>query len=169
LKKKTVCARFVPHLLTPNQKHQRPAWSVEFVEMTDDDRNVLKRIVTDPEILCSMHDPETKRQPATWLSPRKPKTQKVGMQKSWMKTMLTAYFDVKGIIHHEFVPEKQIVNGKCYREVIKRLIARVHRVRPEFRECGSWYLLHNNASAHSLGVVFVFLRKRGIPVLSHPP
>jgi hypothetical protein len=39
LKKKKVYARFVPHLLTPDQKHQRAAPSVEFVEMTDD-RNV---------------------------------------------------------------------------------------------------------------------------------
>jgi hypothetical protein len=26
--------------------------------------------------------------------------------------MLTAFFGAKGIIHHEFVPEKQTVNGK---------------------------------------------------------
>jgi hypothetical protein len=37
----------------------------------------------------------------------------------------------------EFVPEKQTVNGKFYEEVIKRLIARVHRIRPEFQESGS--------------------------------
>jgi hypothetical protein len=37
LKKKKVCVRFVPHLLTPDRKHQRPASSVEFVGMTDDD------------------------------------------------------------------------------------------------------------------------------------
>jgi hypothetical protein len=45
LEKKKVCARFVPHLLTPDQKHQRAASSVEFVEMTDDGRNGLKRFV----------------------------------------------------------------------------------------------------------------------------
>jgi hypothetical protein len=49
LKKKKVCARFVPHLLTLDQKHQSAALSVEFVEMIDDDKNVLKRIVTGDE------------------------------------------------------------------------------------------------------------------------
>jgi hypothetical protein len=49
LKKKKVCARFVPHLLMPDQKHQRAASSVEFVDMVDDDRNVLKGIVTGDE------------------------------------------------------------------------------------------------------------------------
>jgi hypothetical protein len=38
-----VCAHFVPRLLTPDQKHQRTASSVEFVEMIDDDRNVSKK------------------------------------------------------------------------------------------------------------------------------
>jgi hypothetical protein len=49
LKKKQVCASFVPHLLTPEQ---RPASSVEYIEMTDDDTNVLKWIETGDEIWC---------------------------------------------------------------------------------------------------------------------
>jgi hypothetical protein len=56
--------------------------------------------------------------------------QKVRMQKSRVRTMLTAFFDADSIIHHEFVQGKQTVNGKYYKEVIKRLIARVHRLRP---------------------------------------
>jgi hypothetical protein len=75
LKKKKVCAHFVPHLLMPDQKHQRAASSVEFVEMIDN-RNVLKRTVTGDENWCFMYDPE-----ANWLSPKKPKAQKVRMQK----------------------------------------------------------------------------------------
>jgi hypothetical protein len=39
------------------------------------------------------------------------KSQKVTMQKSRVKTMLTTFVYAKGIIHLEFVPEKQIVNG----------------------------------------------------------
>jgi hypothetical protein len=54
--------------------------------------------------------------------------QKVRMQKSWVKTVLTAFvFGSKGIIHHEFVPGKQTVNGKLYKEAINRWIARSSR------------------------------------------
>jgi hypothetical protein len=42
--------------------------------------------------------------------------QKLRMQKSRVKKMLTEFFYVKGIIHHEFVPEKQTVNGKFHKE-----------------------------------------------------
>jgi hypothetical protein len=45
--------------------------------MTDDDRNVLKRIVMGDESWCFMYDPETKCQRATWLNQKKPKAQKV--------------------------------------------------------------------------------------------
>jgi histone-lysine N-methyltransferase SETMAR len=94
--------------------------------------------------------------------------QKVRMQKSRLKTMLNALFDAKGI-HHKFVPKKQTVNGKFYKDVMKRLIARVQRVKPEFQEGVSWCLLHDNAPAHSSGFVSEFLAKRGISVLTHPP
>jgi hypothetical protein len=59
----------------------------------------------------------------------------------------------------EFVQEKQTVNGKFYKEVIKRLITQVHCIRPEFQESGSWYLLHDNAPAHSSGFISEFWRK----------
>jgi hypothetical protein len=76
------------------------------------------------------------------------------MQKSRVKTMLTVFFYAKGTVHHEFMSAEQAVNGKFYKEVIKRLIARVHRVRPEFLESGSRCLLHDNASSHAVLYIF---------------
>jgi hypothetical protein len=85
------------------------------------------------------------------------------------KTMNNVYFIfyAKGIIHYEFVSENPILNSKFYKKVINKFIARVHCVRPEFQDSGSWYLLHDNPPAHSSGVVSEFSAKRGIPVLSH--
>jgi hypothetical protein len=62
LKKKKVCACFVPPLLMSDRKLHHAILSVEFVEMSDDDRNVLKRIVIGNERWCFMYDPDTKRQ-----------------------------------------------------------------------------------------------------------
>jgi hypothetical protein len=42
---------------------------------------------------------------------------------------------------------------------INRQTVGIHCVRPEFQESGSWYLLHDNALAHSSGVVSKFLAK----------
>jgi hypothetical protein len=78
-------------------------------------------------------------------------------------------FDAKYISNYGYLPEKQTVNAKFYKEVIKSLITQVHCIRPEFQESGLWYLLHDNAPAHSLGVVSKFCWKQGIPMLSNPP
>jgi disulfide oxidoreductase YuzD len=51
------------------------------------------------------------------------------------------------IIRRKFVLEKQTVNGKFYKAVIKILIIRVHRVRPEFQESGFRCPLHHNVPA----------------------
>ena len=40
----------------------------------------------------------------------------------------------KGIIHREFVPTGQTITGAYYLEVLKRLMAKIRRIRPEHRE-----------------------------------
>jgi hypothetical protein len=62
----------------------------------------------DDDSWCFMYDLETKRQSETWLSAKKPKAQEVRLQKSWVKTMFIAFFNTKGNIHHEFVPESRM-------------------------------------------------------------
>ncbi|GFW86470.1 hypothetical protein TNCV_4332541 [Trichonephila clavipes] len=44
-----------------------------------------------------------------------------------MKAMLTVFFDKNGVVHSEFVPEGQTVNGAFYVEVLKILKRRVNR------------------------------------------
>jgi hypothetical protein len=41
---------------------------------------------------------ETKPQSAAWLSQKKQKAQKLRMHKSWVKTMLTAFFMIKVLL-----------------------------------------------------------------------
>jgi len=73
--------------------------------------------------------------------------QKVRLQKSKVKTMLVIFiYDLDGIIHKEFVSQDKTVNGD-YLGVTKRL-ARIGRVRPQYRTQDSWLLLHDNVPAH---------------------
>jgi hypothetical protein len=90
--------------------------------------------MTGDEILCFVCDPETKRQSATWSSPKRRNDQEVRMQKSSVKVLviLTAFLLAKGIIYQELMTENS-TNSKFYKELIKRLIAQIHSVRPEFQ------------------------------------
>ena len=59
------------------------------------------------------------------------------------------FFDQKGLVHHEFVPEGQTVNQNFYKEVLGRLHDRVRRSRRNLWENHSWLLHHDNAPAHT--------------------
>jgi hypothetical protein len=68
------------------------------------------------------------------------------MSRSKAKAMLIVFFDTKGVVHHEFVPEGQTVTGAFYVEMLKRLKGRVNRVRPGI--AANWKLHHDNAPSH---------------------
>jgi hypothetical protein len=48
-----------------------------------------------------------------------------------MKKMLIASFDIKGIVHCEFIPQDQTVNQAYYVELLKPLLEAVSRKGPE--------------------------------------
>jgi len=83
--------------------------------------------------------------------------------------MLVCFYDAKGIIHHEFVPEGQTVTGSFYLSVLERLWKRIRLVGPEYSAPGSWFLLHDNAPIHQAVAVQEFLARKQVCVLNHPP
>ena len=79
------------------------------------------------------------------------------------------FFDFKGLVHHEFVPEGQTVNQHFYQQVLARLSDRVRRCRRGLWSDAAWLLHHDNAPAHTAISVRQFLTKRQITTLDHPP
>jgi hypothetical protein len=68
--------------------------------------------------------------------------------RSKVKSMLIIFFDIKGIIHKEFVLSHQTVNSAYCCDVLRRLLESVRRLRPELWRQENWLLLHNNASSN---------------------
>ncbi|GBM65689.1 hypothetical protein AVEN_87114-1 [Araneus ventricosus] len=60
----------------------------------------------------------------------------------------------------------QTVKGEFYWEVLKRLLARIRRVRPHLKQTGSWFLFHNNVRPHTARLVKRFLAQHWITGLS---
>jgi hypothetical protein len=60
------------------------------------------------------------------------------------------------------------VNGQFYLGIMERLLKWICRVRPEFHNSKEWSLLHDNAPAHTVGVVVRFLARKQVTVLHHP-
>jgi len=83
--------------------------------------------------------------------------------------MLIVFYDSKGIINEEFVQPGQIVNALYYVGVLKRLLSRIRRIWPKYRDPGSWRLLHDNAPSHSATIVSDYLAKNHISLINHSP
>ena len=61
-------------------------------------------------------------------------------------------------------------NSQCYvSSWCYEAFAGIRRTRPEYREKGSWRLLHDNAPAHRSTLIADFLTKNGILTINHSP
>ena len=57
------------------------------------------------------------------------------------------------LIFQEFIPTGQTITGAYYFEVLKRLMARIHRIGPEYRDRLCCTIMHR-VIPHSLFVYF---------------
>ena len=81
--------------------------------------------------------------------------------------MMIVFSDRLGVVLKEFVPAGTTVDATFYMEVLKRLRARVQRVRPDF--ASKWKLHHDNAPCHGARLVRDLLAKFGVAMLPPPP
>jgi len=134
LGKRMVASRFVPHLFSDDQRHERLQYAKGIIKTARRNKHFLNSIVAEDETWCFRYDPTTKGQSGEWKSPASPKGKKVRLQKSKVPV---CFYDSKGIIHNEFVPEGQTVTGSFYLSVLERLWKRIRRGRPEYSAPGS--------------------------------
>ena len=163
-----VAAKFVPRLLSDEQRQNRSLISQELLQRAENDQEFLKNIITGDETWFYGYDVETKRQSSQWVGPSSPRPKKARQCRSSIKKMLIVFFDWKGVVHHEFVPPRQTVNKEFYLDVHRRLREAVRRKRPEAWKKKSWLLHHDNAPAHSSLLVRDFLAKHSTTLVPQP-
>jgi hypothetical protein len=67
LGQRKLCARFVPHCLTPEQREVRVTSCQDIIAMADAEKSFFNKIITGDETWCFAYDPETKRQNSEWV------------------------------------------------------------------------------------------------------
>ena len=130
LGKRKLCARFVPHSLTPERREDRVTSCHGIIAMADADKKIFNKIITEDETWCFAYDPETKRQSSEWVGETSPRQKELKFQRSRIKTRLIIFFDSQTVVHKKFVPERKTVNAEFYKGVLDRLLKRIQRVRP---------------------------------------
>jgi transposase len=91
------------------------------------------------------------------------------MSRSSMKTMHIVFFDVRGTVHREFVPQGQTVNAKFYCEVLRRLRENIRQRQLNLWHAKNWILHDDNAPCHRVLLVHEFLTNHDMLSFPHPP
>ena len=164
-----VCARWIPRLLTPEQKGNRVDVCQYWKEQLRADPTWLDNVITVDETWIYLYDPETKQQSTQWVKKGGPPPKKARVSKSAAKTMIITFFDKKGMVYNHVVPRGQTVNAEYYVGVLQKLIRpHIQKKRPEYTS-GRWKLHQDNARPHVAHLVMEFLSHRHVQVIPHPP
>lgn len=73
-------------------------------------------------------------------------------------------FDIRGLVHYEFVPHGVTAKVKIYVEVLKRLKRKVIS-----HPADNWKLHHNNVLAHTAFLLTHFMADSKVRTLLQPP
>ena len=123
-----IAAKFVPRVLTHDQKDSRVAICQELKETVINDPTLPLNVITGDESIVYAYDPETKLQSSQWKTPGSPRPKKARKQKSKLNTMLICFYDQEGIIHREFDPPGMTVNADFCCDVLRGYV-KMCRVR----------------------------------------
>lgn len=169
LDKQKKFSKWVPKLLTEEQRNVRATISRSHLRRNRTDSSFLERIVAGDETWVYSWDPETKAQSAEWRSPGSPRPQKAIRKQTSLKVMHIMFFDVHGVLLNWAVPPGTRVNGPYYQWVIReKLRPAIRRKRRQLLENGV-ILLHDNAPVHVTRSLLDMLDAWDWEVLQHPP
>jgi hypothetical protein len=82
--------------------------------------------------------------------------------------MMIVFFNTRGIVHQEFIPQGQTVNQEFYVSILRRMRKALRRRRPDLWASGQRTLLHDNVRPHTALSVNRFIAKHNVTVLHHP-
>ena len=165
-----ICARWVPHLLTDEQKQSRVRLASQVKEKYDKcDPHRLEEIVTGDETWIYHFQPDSKAKNKVWVSSEGDRPVIARCCKTSNRMLYARFFDSKGPVLQIPVPKGSSVTGKFYREsVLTQLVDFYQKRRPRTGVHGIKLLL-DNAPAYKSATVQEYLKESGLDVLDHPP
>ncbi|KAK3871575.1 hypothetical protein Pcinc_023296 [Petrolisthes cinctipes] len=164
---KRVCKRWVPRLLTPEQRQGRIATCHELADRYEaEGDDFLNRIITGDETFVTYYLPE-RRSSNTY----KPGIIERKMIQHKFRVLYAIFYDVQGLLLAHPVPEQTQMTAEYYSYLLRDLLLpAIKRKRKNSsgkeREI---LLLHDNTAMHNAKVTQLALTDLNIETLPHPP
>ncbi|CAH2013217.1 unnamed protein product [Acanthoscelides obtectus] len=152
-------SRWIPHLLTEEQKAARANWCQKTLDRFNSEisKNVYS-IVSGDESWIYCYEPENKRQSAVWVFQ--------GEEKPTKSSMVAAFVSKAGHIATIPLNEQRTVTADWYTTIcLPKFITELRKINPERR-----IILHQgNASSHTAQKTRQYLTEENVELLDHPP
>ena len=103
-----------------------------------------------------------------WCHPTSPCSEKFKSLQSAGKLMVTVFWDSIGVILVDFMSKGATINSDIYIDTLKKLKARISRVRPAL-EMSKVLLQHDNAGLHTSLKAHDIISYFGWTTISHTP
>lgn len=170
LRLRRLTARWIPHLLTNEQKRQRVKTARELLKRYPKyDKNVFSTFVTGDETWVHFFEPQRKVNNKIWATKNAKRPCVAKRLQSTKKVMYAIFFSPSGPVAQVAVTKGRSVTGFFYKNVaLKKVKKHFVKRRPKTGLKGL-KLLHDNAPCHRASIVTNFLKKEKVEVLPHPP
>lgn len=169
LKMRKLCARWVPHLLTIDEKRIRMKFSQSCLDRLNlNETDFMSRIVTIDETWIHHYTPETTAQSKQWVEAGSsaPKSLKKGPSAG--KVMASVFWDSKGILLLDYLEKGKTITSAYYVSLLNQLNDKIREKRSGLKK-KKIIFLQDNAPAHKSFLTITKLNDLKYDLLDHPP
>lgn len=164
-----LCSKWVPRVLTFDQKQQRIDDSKQCLELFNHNKSeFMRRYVTMDETWLHHFTPESKRSSSEWTARGEPSPKRAKTQQSAGKVMASVFWDTRGIIFIDYLEKGKTINSDYYMALLERLKDEIAKKRPHLKK--KKVLFHqDNAPCHKSMKTMAKLQELNFELLPHPP
>lgn len=166
---KKLCARWVPRILTPEQKRVRVVTSEQcLAKLKHNPADFLHRIITMDETWIHHYTPESPQQAKQWRKKGESPAKRPKTEKSAGKVLASVFWDYKGIIFIDYLEHGRTITGDYFVRLLDRLVEEIKKKRPYMSKKKILFLL-DNAPAHKCQLSKEKYEQLGLELIPHPP
>jgi histone-lysine N-methyltransferase SETMAR len=169
LSMRKLCSKWVPRLLTVDQKQQRVDDSERCLELFQrNKKNFFMRYVTMDETWIHHYTPESNRQSAEWTAKdeNRPKRQKTQMSAG--KVLASVFLDAHGILFIDYLEKERTINSEYYIALLVNLKEEIAKKRPQMKK-KKVFFHQDNAPCHKSIATMAKLHELHFELLPHTP
>ena len=164
LKVRKISARWVPHLLTDEQKRQRVKVAKKLLQMFPKfDKKQFANV------WVHYFEPVRKVSNKIWATKHSKRPIIAKRSLSTKKVLYAIFFSGEGVAIKVPVKKGKSITGKYYKDVVLKKLKKYYQKRRPATGFKHVRLQHDNAPAHTSAIVTAFLKKEKVTVLPYPP